>query len=147
MVWHVPSRHLFNTLDVGFQAHRALNSDTSRTQIYGAELNVEIGPIQLLGAFEDASIGASPSRAGYYRQGYYLQPSYRIAPPLFVVARYEWLNRDSRDPEVNRMGKQSLGLTRRNWFLVVCGMLLARPASAQVKDGAFVVIVHPVESL
>jgi hypothetical protein len=113
MVWHLPSRHLFNTLDVGFQAHRALNSDTSRTQIYGAELNVEIGPIQLLGAFEDSSIGASPSQAGYYRQGYYLQPSYRIAPPLFVVARYEWLNRDSRDPEVNRMGKQSLGLTYR----------------------------------
>jgi hypothetical protein len=113
MVWHLPSRHLFNTLDVGFHAHRALNSDTSRTQIYGTDLNVEIGPIQLLGAFEDASIGVSPTQAGYYRQGYYLQPSYRIAPPLFAVARLERLNRDSRDPEVNRMGKLSLGLTYR----------------------------------
>jgi hypothetical protein len=93
--------------------HRALNSDTSRTQIAGAELNVEIGPIQLLGEFADASIGASPIQAGHYRQGYYLQPSYRLAPPLFVVARYERLNRDSRDPQVNRMGKQSLGLTYR----------------------------------
>jgi hypothetical protein len=34
-------------------------------------------------------------------------------------------------------------MTRRNWFLVVYGVLLARPAIAQVKDGAFVVIVHP----
>src|SRR5580704_14002739 len=57
MVWHLPSRHLFNTLDVGFHAHRALNSDTSRTQIYGTDLNVEKGPIQLLGEFADASIG------------------------------------------------------------------------------------------
>jgi hypothetical protein len=113
IVWHIPGRHLFQTLDVGFQAHRALNSDTSRTQLYGVELNVEKGPIQLLGEFADASIGASPSQAGYYRRGYYLQPSYRIAPPLFVVARYERLNRDSRDPDVNRMGKQSLGLTYR----------------------------------
>src|SRR3984893_10951820 len=63
MVWHVPSRHRFNTLDVGFQAHRALNSDTSRTQIYGAELNLETGPIQLLGEFQYASTGASPSQA------------------------------------------------------------------------------------
>jgi hypothetical protein len=113
MVWHVPSRHLFNMLDVGFQAHRALNSDTSRTQIYGTELNGEIGRIQLLSEFEHAAIGTSPSQAAYYRQGYYLQPSYRIAPPLFVVARFERLNRDSRDPAVNRMGKQSLGLTYR----------------------------------
>ena len=34
-------------------------------------------------------------------------------------------------------------MTRRNWLLVVCGVLLARPATAQVRDGAFVVIVHP----
>jgi hypothetical protein len=113
MVWHIPSRHLFSTLDIGFLAHRGLNSDTSRTQIYGAELNAEMGPVQLLGEFADASIGATPSRAGYDRQGYYLQPSYRIAPPLFVVARYERLDRDSRDPDVNRMAKQSLGVTYR----------------------------------
>jgi len=113
MVWHIPSRHLFNTLDVGVLAHRALNSDTSQTQLYGVELNVEKGPIQLLGEFADGAIGASPSQAGYYRRGYYLQPSYRIAPPLFVVARYERLNRDSRDADVNRMAKQSLGVTYR----------------------------------
>jgi hypothetical protein len=113
MVWHVPGRHRFNTLDVGFQAHRALNSDGSRTQIYGAELNLETGPIQLLGEFQDASTGASPSQASYDRHGYYLQPSYRIAPPLFVVARYERLDRDSRDPDVSRMAKQSLGVTYR----------------------------------
>jgi hypothetical protein len=34
-------------------------------------------------------------------------------------------------------------VTRRNWFLVVSGMLLARPAIAQLKDRGFVVIVHP----
>jgi hypothetical protein len=34
-------------------------------------------------------------------------------------------------------------VTRRNWFLFVLGVLLARPGTAQVKDGAFVVIVHP----
>jgi hypothetical protein len=34
-------------------------------------------------------------------------------------------------------------VTRRNWFLVVCGVLLARPGMAFVKDGEFVVIVHP----
>jgi hypothetical protein len=113
IVWHIPSRHLFKTLDVGVHAHRALNSDTSRTQLYGAELNVEKGPIQLLGEFAYASIGASPTQADYFRRGYYLQPSYRIALPLFIVARYERLNRDSRDPNVSRMAKQSLGVTYR----------------------------------
>jgi len=34
-------------------------------------------------------------------------------------------------------------VTRRHWFLVVFGVLVARPATAEVKDGAFVVIVHP----
>jgi hypothetical protein len=34
-------------------------------------------------------------------------------------------------------------VTRRNWLLVVCGVLLPRPAIAQVQDQAFVVIVHP----
>jgi hypothetical protein len=34
-------------------------------------------------------------------------------------------------------------VTRRNWLLVVFGVLLARPVTAQVKDGGFVVIVHP----
>jgi hypothetical protein len=113
VVWHVPSRHLFRTLDVGFLAHRAVNSDTSRTQAYGTELNLEAGRIQVLGEFADASFGSSPSQPGYYREGYYLQASYRIAPPLFVVARYERLDRDSRDPDVNRMAKQSLGVTYR----------------------------------
>jgi hypothetical protein len=128
VVWHIPSQHLFDTLDVSFQVHQAMNSDTSRTHIYGGHVNVEHGPFHLLGEFGDASIGASPSGAspsgaspsgaspvgaGYSRQGYYLQPSYRIAPPLFVVARYERLNRDSRDPDVNRMARQSLGVTYR----------------------------------
>jgi hypothetical protein len=113
VVWHIPSRHLFNTLDVGVQAHRALNSDTSRTQIYGAELNLEKGPIQLLGELADASTAALPGRTSFYRQGYYLQPSYRIAPPLFIVARFERLDRDSREPDVSRMAKESLGLTYR----------------------------------
>jgi hypothetical protein len=34
-------------------------------------------------------------------------------------------------------------VTRRNWFLVVFGVLLARPAVAEGKAEAFVVIVHP----
>jgi hypothetical protein len=34
-------------------------------------------------------------------------------------------------------------VTRRNWFLLVFGVLLARPGIADVKDRAFVVIVHP----
>ena len=34
-------------------------------------------------------------------------------------------------------------MTRRNWFLVVCGGLLARPAVTRVDGGEFVVIVHP----
>jgi hypothetical protein len=34
-------------------------------------------------------------------------------------------------------------MTRRNWFLVVCGVLLSRPGIAHVRDAAFVVIVHP----
>jgi hypothetical protein len=112
-VWHIPSHQLFRTLDVGFQSHYALNSDTSRTEVYGGELNLETGPIQVLGEFAASSIGASPSQAGYSRQGYYLQPSYRLAPPLFLVARFERLDRDSRYPDVNRMGKQSLGVTYR----------------------------------
>ena len=113
VVWHIPSRHLFDTLDVGFQVHRALNSDTSRTHIYGAHVDVATGRLRMLGELGDAATEAAPGQASFYRQGYYLQPSYRIAPPLWVVARYERLNRDSRDPDVNRMARQSLGVTYR----------------------------------
>jgi hypothetical protein len=113
VVWHIPSRHLFNTLDVGFQAHRGVYADAGPTQVYGSSLNLEAGRLQVLGEFADASSGASLTQASYYRQGYYLQPSYRIAPPLFLVARYERLNRDSRDVDVSRMAKQSLGVTYR----------------------------------
>jgi hypothetical protein len=34
-------------------------------------------------------------------------------------------------------------VTRRNWFLVVFGLLLARPGIVHAKDPEFVVIVHP----
>ena len=34
-------------------------------------------------------------------------------------------------------------MTRRNWFLAVCGVLLAPPAIPQAGGGEFVVIVHP----
>jgi hypothetical protein len=113
VVWHVPTRHRFRTLDVGVQAHRALNSDRSRTQIYGAHANLEIGRIQLLGELADAFIGASLGQARFDRRGYYLQTSYRLAPALFAVARYERLNRDSRYPDVNRLARQSFGVTYR----------------------------------
>ena len=34
-------------------------------------------------------------------------------------------------------------MTRRNWLLVVFGLLLARPGIAHANDAEFVVIVHP----
>jgi hypothetical protein len=113
VVWHIPSRRAFNTLDIGFLAHHGVDLESGSKQMYGAELNLEMGPLHVLGEFADSSNGPSPGQTAYTRQGYYLEPSYRIAPPLFVVARYERLNRDSRDADVNRLARQSLGVTYR----------------------------------
>jgi hypothetical protein len=108
VVWHIPSRHLFDTLDVGFQVHRAINADTSRTQVYGGHVDLETGPFRMLGELGDASTGAPPGQTSTFRQGFYLQPSYRIARPLWIVARQERLSFD-----VTRLARQSLGVTYR----------------------------------
>jgi hypothetical protein len=113
VVWHVPSRHVFDTLDVGVQTHHGLISGPGGTQVYGARVILEKGAFRMLGEVADSSSGASPNQSSFYRHGYYLQPSYRIAPPFWVVAQYERLNRDSRDPDVNRMARQSAGVTYR----------------------------------
>jgi hypothetical protein len=114
LVAHVPTGNLFDALDIGY--HRLEQRFNDRDEsLDGAELRLEKGRIQLLGEFAHMSAILSNCQAKFFRQGYYIQPSYRITRQLFAVGNYDWLNRDSRYAEESGLARQSLGLTYRPW--------------------------------
>jgi len=112
VVFHVPSRHTLDTLDIGFHVLALRGSDGGHDHLYGWELNMEKGRAALLAEFAHANEGSPTGAREYFRQGYYIQPSYRITRRLFAVARYDWLNRDSRFSDESE-SRESLGLTFR----------------------------------
>ena len=111
LVGHVPSRHFLNALDIGY--HRLEQRFRNRDErLDGVELRIEKDRVKLLGEF--AHMSAVPSRgARFFRQGYYFQPSYRVARQVFAVGQYGWLNSDSRIPRRSGLARQSAGLTYR----------------------------------
>jgi hypothetical protein len=111
---HVPSRHFFRTFDVAVQRlHRVGTDDGKPDEIYGVEMLLSKSRYELLGEFAHESMDVVNGVRSYIRQGYYLQPSYRITPKLFAVVRYDRLDRDSRYVDQNSLARQSAGLTYR----------------------------------
>lgn len=112
LVAHIPTGNFLDALDIGY--HRLEQRFGDRQEhLNGAELRLEKDRIQLLGEFSHMSATPSNGQAKFFRQGYYLQPSYRITRQLFAVGNYDWLNRDSRYAVESGLSRQSLGLTYR----------------------------------
>jgi hypothetical protein len=111
---HVPSRHFFRTFDVAVQRlHRVGTDDGKPDEIYGVELQLSKSRYEVLGEFAHESMDVVNGARRYIRQGYYIQPSYRITPRLFAVVRYDQLDRDSRYADQSSLARQSAGLTYR----------------------------------
>jgi hypothetical protein len=112
LVAHVPTRHFLDAFDIGYH-HLELRFSDRDESLNGAELRIEKDRIRFLGEFAHMSVIPSNGEAKFFRQGYYLQPSYRIARQVFAVAQYDWLNSDSRIPRSSGLARQSVGVTYR----------------------------------
>jgi hypothetical protein len=110
---HVPSGQFFKTFDVAFHRLHRVAPDGLRDEIYGVELQLSKSRFEVLGEFDHASLDFVHGVRTYIRQGYYLQPSYRILPKLFAVLRCDQLDRDSRYADQSNLARQSTGLTYR----------------------------------
>jgi hypothetical protein len=110
---HVPSRHYFGTLDIAFHRMHRVTPDHLPDELYGVELQIRKNRLEVLGEFSHASLDFINGVRSYIRQGYYIQPSYRVAPGLFAVLRADQLDRDSRYADQSSLGRQSAGLTYR----------------------------------
>jgi hypothetical protein len=110
---HVPSREFFRTFDAAVHRLHRVGRDGKPDELYGLELQLRKSRFEVLAEFAHASLDVVNSARGYIRQGYYIQPSFRITPKLFAVVRYDRLNRDSRFLDQSSLVRQSAGLTYR----------------------------------
>jgi hypothetical protein len=111
---HVPNRQFFTTFDVSVhRLHRVGTDDGKPDELYGTELQLSKSRFELLGEFDHASMDVVNGIRAFVRQGYYIQPSYRITAKLFAVVRLDRLDRDSRYTDQSRLARQSAGLTYR----------------------------------
>ena len=113
LTFHVPNRQFFRTFDVAVHRLHRVATDGKPDELYGVELQLSKSRFELLGEFDHASLDVADGVRAYIRQGYYIQPSYRITPKLFAVVRYDRLDRDSRYSDQNNLARQSAGLTYR----------------------------------
>lgn len=111
--FHVPSRQFFRTFDMAFHRLHQVDRGGKPDEMYGVELQLGKSRFELLGEFDHASLDLVDGVRSHIRQGYYLQPSYRITPKLFAVARYDRLNRNSLYADQSSLARQSAGLTYR----------------------------------
>jgi len=118
LVLHLPNRGFFDAFDVGFQRLHELYPGLRRDQTNGWELHLEKGQFELLAEAAHSSIRPVDGTPGHFREGYYLQPSYRITRNLLAVARYDLLDRDNTRADKNALARQSLGLICRPWALL-----------------------------
>jgi hypothetical protein len=112
-VLHIPSHQYFGTLDVAFHRMHRVAPDNLPDELYGFELELRKNRLEVLSEFSHASLDYINGVRSYIRQGYYVQPSYRVARGLFAVLRAEQLDRDSRYADQSNLGRQSAGLTYR----------------------------------
>jgi hypothetical protein len=113
LTFHVPSRQFFSTFDVALHRLHRVALDGGPDETYGVELQLSKSHFEVLGEFAHSSQDLVNGVRGYMRQGYYIQPSWRIAPKLFAVVRLDRLDRDSRYADQSGLTRQSAGLTYR----------------------------------
>jgi len=113
LVFHVPSRQFFRTFDVAVHRLHRTGADYRPDEFYGVELQLSKSRFEVLGEFAHSSMNVVDGVRSYIRQGYYMQPSYRITPKLFGVVRYDRLNRDSRYADQNGLARILAGITYR----------------------------------
>jgi hypothetical protein len=113
LVFHVPSRQFFRTFDIAFHRLHRAGGDTRPDEFYGLELQLGKSRFEVLGEFAHGSMNVVNGVRSYIREGYYIQPSYRITPKLFGVVRYDWLDRDSRFADQTSLARQLAGITYR----------------------------------
>jgi hypothetical protein len=113
LVLHMPSRQFFSTFDIAVHRLHRVGNDGRPDEIYGIELQLSKGRVEVLGEFDHSSLDILDGVRSFIRQGYYVQPSYRITPKLFAVIRYDSLDRDSRYADQSNLRRQSAGLTYR----------------------------------
>ena len=110
---HLPSRQFFRTFDVSVHRLHRTGGDSRPDDIYGTELQLSRSRFEVLGEFVHASMDISNGVRNYIRQGYYIQPSYRITPKLSAVVRFDRLNRDSRFADQSSLARQLAGFRYR----------------------------------
>jgi hypothetical protein len=113
LIFHVPSHQFFGTFDVAIHRLHQVGRDGLADETYGIELQLSKSRLEVLGEFGHASMDVVDGGRGYIRQGYYIQPSYRINPKLSAFVRYDRLNRDSRFADQNSLTRQMAGLRYR----------------------------------
>jgi hypothetical protein len=113
VTFHVPNHQLFRTFDVAIHRLHRVGTDGRPDDTYGVELQLAKSHFEVLGEFAHSSLDIANGVRSHIRQGYYIQPSYRINPKLFAVVRYDRLDRDSRYADQSSLAKQSVGLTYR----------------------------------
>ena len=112
LIVHLPSGQFFDTLDIGLHALRRYTS-SDRDDAYGTELIARKQRVEILAEFAHDSLDIVRGSRGYIRQGFYIQPSYRITKKLFAVVRYDHIDHDSRFANESSQSRQSAGLTFR----------------------------------
>jgi hypothetical protein len=110
---HVPTRHVFETFDLGVQRYGDRFLEGDRQRIYGFESKIEKGRMGFLGEFGHANVVQGGGERRYFREGYYLQPWFHIAPKIHLVYRYDRLNFDSRSPHESVVERHTAGATYR----------------------------------
>jgi hypothetical protein len=113
LTFHVPSRQLFRTFDIAVHRLHEVDSGGTPDETYGVELQLSKSRFEVLGEFAHTSVDVVNGNRRYIRQGYYIQPSYRINSKLFAVVRFDRLNRDSRFADQNSLTRQLAGFTYR----------------------------------
>jgi hypothetical protein len=113
LIGHLPSREFFDTFDVGLHALRRYAGENDRDDIYGAELIARKQRVEVLAEFAHDSLDIFRGSRAYIRQGFYIQPSYRLTKKLFAVVRSDRVNHDSRFADESSQSRNSAGLTFR----------------------------------
>jgi hypothetical protein len=110
---HIPTGHFFTVFDAGFQFYRDKPAPGDRQQIYGFESHIEKGAFQFLGETAHANIGPQNGSRRLFREGYYLQPAWRLHKSIYAYYRYDWLKFDSRDSAHPFTDENTVGLNFR----------------------------------
>jgi len=112
-VAHVPTGAFLDSCDIGFQRMHAASGPGDRDELYGFEARVVKSRVELLAEFAHASMDIRNGIRTSFRQGYYVQGSYRLVRNLYAVARADRANLDSRFEGPNDLKTLLLGLTFR----------------------------------